>query len=354
MNSQRLLERFLRYVQIDTTARQDTEDYPSSPGQLELGRLLVAELAGGRGGRRPAGPAWHRFGNNSRHGQRIPPGDRVLRPSGHVAGDDRQGGQAAGDPRLCRRRHCPARRPEQGDSRGRQPRIGRDAGPHDHHHRRHDAAGRRRQGRRGDHHGNGRLADGAPRDRRTARCGCASPATRRSATAWITSIRGRSARPSATRSTARGSDMHRRGDVFRRPGRGDDSRREHPSVDRQGANDQRRSRGGPFPRTIAAALSLAGKHRRPRRALCIPIEISGGVGEVKLHILLRDFDAADLVELAALLRRAAATVANEFPAATIDVKITQQYRNMADGLAASRGHWPTPSGPWSGWADRRS
>jgi tripeptide aminopeptidase len=44
MNRQRLLERFLRYVRIDTTAQADAEVYPSSPGQLELGRLLVDEL----------------------------------------------------------------------------------------------------------------------------------------------------------------------------------------------------------------------------------------------------------------------------------------------------------------------
>jgi len=44
MNKARLLERFLRYVQIDTTARDDAQDYPSSEGQLELGRMLVTEL----------------------------------------------------------------------------------------------------------------------------------------------------------------------------------------------------------------------------------------------------------------------------------------------------------------------
>ncbi len=44
MNRQRLLERFLRYVRIDTTARADAEVYPSSPGQMELGRLLLGEL----------------------------------------------------------------------------------------------------------------------------------------------------------------------------------------------------------------------------------------------------------------------------------------------------------------------
>ncbi len=44
VNNERLLERFLRYVRIDTTAREGAEGYPSSPGQLELGRLLVDEL----------------------------------------------------------------------------------------------------------------------------------------------------------------------------------------------------------------------------------------------------------------------------------------------------------------------
>ena len=40
----RLLQRFLRYVQIDTTAQPDAAGYPSSAGQLELGRLLTEEL----------------------------------------------------------------------------------------------------------------------------------------------------------------------------------------------------------------------------------------------------------------------------------------------------------------------
>jgi tripeptide aminopeptidase len=40
-----LLERFARYVQIDTQSRRDRTRSPSTPGQLELGRLLVAELA---------------------------------------------------------------------------------------------------------------------------------------------------------------------------------------------------------------------------------------------------------------------------------------------------------------------
>ncbi|REJ89984.1 MAG: peptidase T [Planctomycetota bacterium] len=44
INQDRLLERLLRYVQIDTTAREEVDDYPSSAGQFELGRLVAEEL----------------------------------------------------------------------------------------------------------------------------------------------------------------------------------------------------------------------------------------------------------------------------------------------------------------------
>ncbi len=40
-----LLERFLRYVRVDTQARRERDRSPSTPGQLELGRMLVSELA---------------------------------------------------------------------------------------------------------------------------------------------------------------------------------------------------------------------------------------------------------------------------------------------------------------------
>lgn len=39
-----VLERFLRYARIDTRAQLDRTKCPSTPGQLELGRLLVSEL----------------------------------------------------------------------------------------------------------------------------------------------------------------------------------------------------------------------------------------------------------------------------------------------------------------------
>src|SRR6516162_1709591 len=39
-----LLDRFCRYVRIDTQADEKATTYPSSPGQLELGRLVLEEL----------------------------------------------------------------------------------------------------------------------------------------------------------------------------------------------------------------------------------------------------------------------------------------------------------------------
>src|SRR5579863_1404951 len=39
-----LLDRFCRYVKINTQADEAARTYPSSPGQLELGRLLAGEL----------------------------------------------------------------------------------------------------------------------------------------------------------------------------------------------------------------------------------------------------------------------------------------------------------------------
>ena len=44
IQTERLLQRFLRYVRISSPADPSSMEYPSSPGQLELGRLLADEL----------------------------------------------------------------------------------------------------------------------------------------------------------------------------------------------------------------------------------------------------------------------------------------------------------------------
>ena len=41
-----VLERFLRYVRIDTQSSRDRTMSPSTPGQLELARILVDDLVG--------------------------------------------------------------------------------------------------------------------------------------------------------------------------------------------------------------------------------------------------------------------------------------------------------------------
>jgi tripeptide aminopeptidase len=69
-----------------------------------------------------------------------------------------------------------------------------------------------------------------------------------------------------------------------------------------------------------------------REGFLHPYRIEGGVAEVTLRILLRDFDTPRLADRAELLRTVAHTLPAEYPQATIDVAISAQYRNMADGL----------------------
>ncbi len=70
-----------------------------------------------------------------------------------------------------------------------------------------------------------------------------------------------------------------------------------------------------------------------REGFLHPYRIEGGVAEASLRILLRDFETARLTEHAALLRQAAALVQAEHPRARVEVQVTPQYRNMAEGLA---------------------
>lgn len=69
-----------------------------------------------------------------------------------------------------------------------------------------------------------------------------------------------------------------------------------------------------------------------REGFLHPYVLEGGVAQVKIKVLLRDFDTAKLADRAEVLRVVAKTVTAEFPRATIDVKVTPQYRNMAEGL----------------------
>ncbi len=64
-----------------------------------------------------------------------------------------------------------------------------------------------------------------------------------------------------------------------------------------------------------------------------PYRIEGGVARATLQVLLRDFDSARLADRADLLRAVARTVEADYPTARIDVQVRAQYRNMAEGLA---------------------
>jgi tripeptide aminopeptidase len=82
-----------------------------------------------------------------------------------------------------------------------------------------------------------------------------------------------------------------------------------------------------LPRSLLAPETTA-----DREGFLHPYRIEGGVGEVKLRILLRDFETPKLVEKAELLRAAARLLSAEFPQAQVDVLVSPQYRNMAEGL----------------------
>jgi tripeptide aminopeptidase len=69
-----------------------------------------------------------------------------------------------------------------------------------------------------------------------------------------------------------------------------------------------------------------------RHGFLHPYRIEGGVGSTTIRVLLRDFDTPKLAEMAELLRSIAALVMAEHPEAKIDVQTEKQYRNLADGL----------------------
>ena len=70
-----------------------------------------------------------------------------------------------------------------------------------------------------------------------------------------------------------------------------------------------------------------------RQGFLHPYKLEGGVACVTIAILLRDFDAPRLAEHAETLRQAAQAASAVWPGSAIDVEIVKQYRNMAEGLA---------------------
>lgn len=64
-----------------------------------------------------------------------------------------------------------------------------------------------------------------------------------------------------------------------------------------------------------------------------PYSIEGGVARAEARLILRDFEEAGLAAQAALLEEVVRRLREAHPRARIDVAIRPQYRNMRDGLA---------------------
>jgi tripeptide aminopeptidase len=80
-------------------------------------------------------------------------------------------------------------------------------------------------------------------------------------------------------------------------------------------------------------MALAPEMTAEREGFLHPYRIEGSVAEVTMRILLRDFQTSRLQEHADLLRNVARVLQAEYPRARLDVDVTPQYRNMAEGLA---------------------
>lgn len=78
--------------------------------------------------------------------------------------------------------------------------------------------------------------------------------------------------------------------------------------------------------------TLAPEHTAGREGFVHPCGVEGGVPQVRLLFLLRSFVTAELREQEAMLRGIAAELMAQEPRAKIDVAVEKQYRNMADGM----------------------
>jgi tripeptide aminopeptidase len=331
MNSQRLLERFLRYVKIDTTAHEGAATYPSSPGQLELGRLLVEELlAMGVGDAR-----------QDEHGvvlATVPP--TVDRPAptialcAHLDTSPETSGAGVrpqvvvnyqgGDlvlPGVPSRAIRVAENPELRQL------IGRTLITSD-----------------------GTTLLGAD-DK-------AGVAVIIEAAAWWMEhpeLQHGQVRLCFTcdEEIGRGVDYlqpERVGAVvcYTLDGHGADCidvetfSADLAVVAVHGVNIHPSIAHGRMINAVRVAADFLGRLPRRDRApemtqhrdgFLHPYQVQGGVAEVEMRILLRDFQTAELANHAQHLREAAAASMAEFPGARIEVSIRQQYRNMAEGLA---------------------
>jgi tripeptide aminopeptidase len=79
--------------------------------------------------------------------------------------------------------------------------------------------------------------------------------------------------------------------------------------------------------------TLAPETTEGREGFIHPVSIEGGVAQTVVRLILRDFDTQRLAQHGQLLRDLARLIEAEYPQARVEVQITPQYRNMAEGLA---------------------
>jgi tripeptide aminopeptidase len=330
MNRQRLLERFLRYVQIETTARAEADVYPSSPGQMELGRLLAAELlAMGLSDARQnqdgivlatipstvdssvpvialcahLDTSPETSGNNI-HAQVIEKysgGDLTL------PGDSNQVIRIADNPDLA-------------ELRG------------------HTII----------------TSDGSTLLGADDKAGVAIVME---TAAWLGEHREIAHGPiricfTCDEEIGRGVDKLDLGRIgaavcYTLDGHGSNEidvetfSADQAVITVRGVNIHPSIAKGRMTNAVRAAASFVGRLPRDRLAPEVsdgrqgflhPYDIIGGVEEVRMKILLRDFDAAQLTAQAEILQRIAEETMREFPGAKIQTVVQRQYRNMAEGL----------------------
>ncbi len=104
----------------------------------------------------------------------------------------------------------------------------------------------------------------------------------------------------------------------------------HPSIAKDRMVNAVRGAGmfvAALPRTKWAPESTEG-----RQGFLHPYKIEGGVGECTLSVLLRDFDTPKLEEYAEFLRETASQIERTLPGIAVSVDVRPQYRNLAEGL----------------------
>jgi tripeptide aminopeptidase len=105
----------------------------------------------------------------------------------------------------------------------------------------------------------------------------------------------------------------------------------HPSVGKGKMVNAIRLAAAFIDRLPVAALSP--ETTADREGFLHPYRLEGGVAEATIRILLRDFDTRRLAEQAQLLRSVAGLIMAEYPRSRVEVSISPQYRNMAEGLS---------------------